>query len=513
VNGARRGVREVWDGSEAQLRKQWPVWVLALGVYALAGVMLVTRVRIPSPLHLIVFIMAAGVLSVTSLRIEWGVLALALMMPFARPGITIGTPKVFQISGFNFALVGVAMAYTLRYAVDAQFASLGPILRRTRIDGTIFCFGFLVLLSGLWSFNINTDAYTHLRTLLFLKEQILYFLWFYLLVAILREPKDLRQFAVFFAIGGLIASLTGMATRLAGGQAAITAGTMGQNLEEGAGGRMEGGWLGLSHPNMFAALLLMTIPIWFFAVSHLKHGIRRIVAEVAVINGLLGLLFTYSRSAWLGSVFGLGLVGLADRRALSRIILFVLIFAVAAQTIVMFTIDMNLTEVVINRIEQLEESTFSSRPYIYRSAMTVIRAHPLLGVGLGAFSAHAPATPMGWRPTHSHNVYLAYAAEAGLPAAFFFALFVLRLIVMSVQNLRNVGRVPGYGFIALGSCGALAGITVQTMAVQVFHQRILGFVFYALAAVVVAMHRMHQEGKFDDLATSGVDAQSRVWVA
>jgi O-antigen ligase len=459
-------------------------------------------------MHLLVLGMATAVLAVTSLRIEWGLLAMAIILPFARPGITVGNPKVFHISGFNLALMGVMFAYVLRYMADARFASFGPFVRRTRIDRNLLGFAFLILVSCLWSLNLNTAPRTTLWTMVFLKEHVLYFIWFYMLVTLLRKPKDLRQFAIYFAAAGLMASLFGMTTRLMGGAAAITAGTMGQNLEEGAGGRMEGGWLGLGHPNMFAALLLMTMPIWFFAVSHLKHGIRRLVAEVAVINGFLGILFTYSRSAWVGSVLGVVLVGLADRKSLKRIFLFGTIFAIVAQTVVLFTIDMNLVEVVVNRIQELETTTFSSRPYIYASTIQVIKAHPLFGVGLGAFRAHAPATPLGWVPMHSHNVYLAYAAEAGIPAAFFFTILVIRLLVMSVRNLRAMGRVPGYGFIALGSCGALLGLVAQTMAVQIFHHRILGFGFYALAAIVVALDRMIREGQFDEIESAEPGARS-----
>jgi O-antigen ligase len=375
-------------------------------------------------------------------------------------------------------------------------------------------FGFLVLLSSLWSFNLNTSRYITLSTLLYLKEQVLYFVWFYMLVTLIRKPKDLRQFAMFFAIAGLMASFTGLAARLMGGAEAITPATMEQNLEEGAGGRAAGGWLGLGHPNMFAAMLLMTMPIWFFAISHLRHGIRRLMAEVAVITGFLGLLFTYSRSAWLGSAFGIGLVGLADRKALQRVVLFGLIFAIAAQTVVLFTLNTNLIEIVITRFEQLETSTFSSRPFIYASAMQVIRAYPLMGTGLGGFPAHAPATPMGWVPAHSHNVYLAYATEAGLPAAFLFIVLMVRILWMAVRNLRIMGQLPGYGFIALGSAAALIGLTAQTMAVQIFHHRILGFGFYGLVAIVVCIDRMIKAGQLDPevIAAEEGDSAGSIWV-
>ena len=514
MGGLRRGVKEAWDRSDDQMRRQWPAWVLALALYGVIGLLLLTRIRIPGPLHLVVFFMAAAVLSITALRIEWGLLALALIMPFARPGITVGNPKAFPISAFNFALLGVTLAYVFRYVADARFASLGPMLRRTRIDGSLFVFGFLILLSCLWSLNLNTVPRVALTTMTFLKEHILYFMWFYMLVTLLRTPKDLRQFAMFFAVAGLMASFFGMTTRLMGGGETISAGTMARDMEGGAGGRVTGSWLGLGHANMFAALLLMTMPLWFFAVSHLKHGIRRLIAEVAVINGFLGLLFTYSRSAWAGSILGIGLAGLVDRKSLRRILLFGIVFSIAAQTVLLFTIDMNLVDVIVDRVRQLETSTFSARPLIYASAIQLIKTYPWLGVGLGAFSSHAPAVADGWVPAHSHNVYLAYASEAGIPAAIAFAILVMRVLAMAVRNLRRIGRMPGYGFIALGSCAAFIALIVQSMAVQIFHHRILGFGFYALVAIIVALDRMISEGRFDEteISESEAPAERSAWI-
>lgn len=154
------GLRGAWASGDERLGKQWPVWVIALAFYAVLALFLLTRVRIPSQMHLMVFIMGTAVLSVTALRIEWGMLMLAVIMPFARPGITIGPYGVFQISGFNFALVGVAMAYLFRYVADTQFASLGPLIRRTRVDRTLFALGFLIVISCIWS--LNADPPTHI---------------------------------------------------------------------------------------------------------------------------------------------------------------------------------------------------------------------------------------------------------------------------------------------------------------------------------------------------------------
>lgn len=508
-----RAVKTAMDTGDATMGRQWPVWVLALFVYAMAGLVILTRVRIPTALHLVVFLMAAAVLSVTSLKIEWGALALALILPFSRPGISVGSLKAFHISGFNFALVGVWLAYTLRYLADATFAKRGPFVQRTVLDKLFIPLGFLGIISALWSLNINSNLFIRTMTALYTKELLMYLIWFYLIVSLIRTPEDLRRFVIVFAIGGLAASLYGVVTRVVGGAAEVTQGMMEEELGAGAGGRLEGGWLGITHPNMFAALLLMTVPFWFFAVGHIRGALRKFVAEAAVVTGFMGFLYTYSRSAWAGAVVGLGMVGLADRKALARIVMFVVVFAIVAQTVMLFTYNMNVVDVVSSRFEQLEKSNYSGRPQIVRATFDVVRRYPLLGVGLGAYRAHVRPDAGGWAPTNTHNAYLGFAAEMGVAAGFAFAIAVIMLIAISLRNLRRAGRQPGYGFMALGSCGAIIGLSIQMLVVNIFQHRLAGFGFYALAAVIVVFDRMVREGRFDEATTRLNESdRSSIWI-
>ena len=477
--------------------RQMVVWVVALFVYALIAWALLTRITLPSPLHLVVLIMAAGILVVTALRIEWGVFGLALILPFSRPGFTIGELGEFHISGFNVALIGVFLAYGLRYFLDDSFAARGPFIRRTKVDAVLLILGGLLVFSTLAAFNMNETALQRTYLGLAIKKHVLLIMWFYLVVSVLKTPSDLRGFVTMFAVAGVTASFFGVAERLAGGGAQITAGTQSEQLAAGAGGRLGGGWFGLNHPNMFGGLLLLTLPFWFFMVNSLKRTWRRLLTEIAVVTGFLGLLFTYSRSAWIGALAGLGLVGLADRRSLQRLIIFGIVFAVIAQGAVFFTTGRSLIDVIISRFEQLEESAFSSRPHIYASAGAVVAAHPWLGVGLGTFRYHAPPTATGFVPQHAHNVFYHYAAEAGVPAAAALTAFILVLAYLAKRNLRIVGKSSEYAFLALGSAAALIGIVAQMMVVQVLHQEILAFAIFTAAAVIVALDRMADEGHFD----------------
>jgi len=473
------------------------IWVGALLLYAVLAWGLLTQIRLPSAMHLVVLIMAAGILVMTSIRVELGVFGLAVIMPFSRPGFTLGDPKLFHVSGFNVALIGVFLAYTLRYFLDDSFAEGGPFIRSTKVDLLLLLFGALFVFSALAAFNYNETIYQRMMLGLSIKNQVLQLLWFYMLVSIMRRPEDVRNVVVAFAIAGFLAASFGMFDRISGGSNQITAGTQSAELAAGAGGRLRGGWFGLGHPNMFGGLLLLTMPFWFFMVSHLERAWQRLAAEAAVVVGFLGLLFTYSRSAWLGSLAGLGLIGLADKNSLKRIIVFGILFAIVAQGAVYLTTRQSLVEVVVSRFEQLQESDFSSRPEIYKSAAAVVRSHPWLGVGPGMFRYHAPPTPDGLRPQHAHNVFYQFAGEAGLPAAVLFVIFFGALINFARRNLRIVPAAKEYAFIALGAGAAIIAITAQMMAVEVFQQEILGFAIYALAAVIVTLDRMWEEGVFE----------------
>jgi O-antigen ligase len=514
LNSISRQIGATLPVRDEQLRKQWPLWTLALIVYVGASFYLLTKMRVPTPLHLVVMLMAVAILFVTLVRIEWGIMALAMVFPFSRPGVSIGPQDMFHISAFNVALVGVLFAYVMRYLGDPAFREKRPFLRRTPLDGVIAVFASLVIISVLASFNLGHSTAVKVLTLADTKELILNLAWFYLIVTLLRTPQELRQFVTVFAIGGLLAALYGLASRLSGGSAAVTQGTITTDLGGGAGGRLAGGWLGIDHPNMFAAMLLMTVPFWLFAVLHIRHGIRRIMAELAVMVGFLGLLFTYSRSAWIGSLVGMGLAGLTDRRSLARIIVFGIVFALAAQAVMLVTMNLNVVDAISSRFEDLESTGFSSRPEIYASALAVIEAHPWLGVGLGAFREHAPTIRREWVASHAHNVFLSFASEAGIPAALAFILLLGMIFRLAFRSLRASVSVPGYGFIALGATAGLVGLSAQMMAVQIFRHDMIGYGFYTLVAIVVVTHRMVKNGEFERLSetTQPGDRRAGAWI-
>jgi len=508
-----RNVQNAFERSEVALGRSWPVWVLALLFYAAAAYVLLTKVALPSPAHLVVYSMAAAILVITVMKVEWALLGLVLMIPFARPGFTLGAAEVFHVSGFNLAVAGVWLVYLIRYFADRDLAAKGPLFRRTPLDTTAAIFLLLVVLTSFINLNYNIEAHPRASLLMYMKEYVFYFAWFYLVVTLLRTPRDLRQFALFFAGSAVLVAAVGLSARLSGAAEAAQVMTEEQMRGGVAGGRTAGGaggWFGLGHPNLFAAFLIMAMPIWFYGTEHLKRFTVRAMGNFSIVFGFVALLYTYSRSAWGGIMMAIAILGLRDLRTLRKTIMFLLIFAVVAQVVTVALVGRSVIEVVEMRFEQLGRSNYSARPEIFGSAIELLRQRPFQGVGLSAYAWHANVTFVA-RVMHAHNVILTMAAEAGIPAAAAFVLFVGWIFVFAVRNLRT-SRIPGYGFLAQASFVGLFAVLTLMQFDHIFFDRNVGNAFFALLAIIVAYRRMVIEGLFPGMEAAIEEPPSSTWI-
>ncbi len=506
MNGLTRRTGELYDQSEHSLGRSWPLWALALVFYTGSAFVVLTRVRLPTPLHLIVFLMAAIVLVLTAIRIEWAVMGLALMIPFARPGFSLGAAKTFHVSGFNVAVFGVWVVYTLRYLLEKGTVGQGPFIRRTPIDPVIAIFVFLVAAATFVGLSNMDDPLGRAQILLYFKETVFYFAWLYLVHTLIRNPADLRRFGMLLASSGLLVAAIGLINRMKG--AAMSVGVSEAELEGGVvGGQTAGGWLGLVHPNFYGAFLIVSMPIWFFAVDHLKRATHRTLAQAAVLLGFVGLLFTYSRSAWGGMLMGLGSQAVLHPATLRRMALFVVLFAIVAQVLAVSMTGEGFVELIQIRFEQLERSGYSSRPAIFSTAMVVLRAHPIIGVGGGAFSWYSAGAWEGGWLLHAHNVLLTYACEFGIPAAVTYAVLLLSVIGLAFRNMRRLVRVPGYGFLAQGTFAGVVALTVQFQFEHILMSRDVGYALYGAVAVILGLNRFYNEGALPPPAPGAPGAQ------
>jgi O-antigen ligase len=155
------------------------------------------------------------------------------------------------------------------------------------------------------------------------------------------------------------------------------------------------------------------------------HGARRLFSAVAFVLSGLALLLTFSRAAWLGLAAGLGLVGawlLITRRSLALLSWAGLC---AVSLILMVPLILQYASFLSSRLNldgsfsaaTPENQSVNERWLLLSQAGRLIAAHPLTGVGAGAYPQALrqaePDYPFAYQPPHM--VLAEVTAETGLP--------------------------------------------------------------------------------------------------
>jgi O-antigen ligase len=110
------------------------------------------------------------------------------------------------------------------------------------------------------------------------------------------------------------------------------------------------------------------------------------------------------------------------------------------------------------------ETFFTSRGWIWRDAASMIKAHPLTGVGIGAFATAYPLYGLNdgsLRVDRAHNDYLEILADAGILGgviALWFILSMGRAVMRGIASHDNV--LAGF---ALGGGASIFSLLVHSI--------------------------------------------------
>jgi len=198
-----------------------------------------------------------------------------------------------------------------------------------------------------------------------------------------------------------------------------------------------GGLIG--HPNNLALFFDQMLPVSLSLLFCPMRGGTRFFLAVAVFLQLAGLSVTFSRGGIIGS--GLGVLGLAVFHGARRVGLMRAFFLTMAGVCVLAAV---LT-VVPNPIEKglsRSERTVHGRVLLTDIALTMIRHHPLFGVGLNNFT-HASRQYDSTREqivsswnSPVHNLFLFIAGEIGLVGLICFVVFFVQVMTGLIPAMR-----------------------------------------------------------------------------
>lgn len=202
------------------------------------------------------------------------------------------------------------------------------------------------------------------------------------------------------------------------------------------------------HPNGLAVGLAVTLPLLLAAGLEARSRGELFAWSGLTAGALLFVGLSASRTAWLGTLLGVGLlVGLQNGPALRRVsLIFAGVMGLALLLGAPSQQDLRWLTSTWSLMERREQ---------WANTLEMLATEPLLGVGLGSFPFLYPAT-MGAGDLRPHetpnNAYLQLYADGGLPALMAMAWLGSRLLRL-ISSLRPAGG--GWGRWSAGLAGSL----------------------------------------------------------
>ncbi|MDZ7337760.1 MAG: O-antigen ligase family protein [candidate division KSB1 bacterium] len=229
--------------------------------------------------------------------------------------------------------------------------------------------------------------------------------------------------------------------------------------------RRPGGTVG--HANTLGRYFVLLLPTGIFL--SLNSEKRRTFYLLTTGMGLLGMVLTLSRSAWVGLAFALMVGWVAKRRRRGEgsgrrgkgwaVVLLLAIVAAFGPTI-------------YRRMVSPDFGATMSRLTTAEVALRVIRDHPLLGVGLNNYKEALdtyfdPSDPFT-RVAPVHNLYLLFAGELGLVGLGLFLWLMVALLNSMRIGLRARDQVCWAS--AVGLFSGLAAMLVMATSDYAYKQ-------------------------------------------
>lgn len=267
--------------------------------------------------------------------------------------------------------------------------------------------------------------------------------FFYVIIAAVRHVKDIRMILIGLLITTAVVGIFAIAQRVLPGfsilnteDTAIDAMGVQVDFSEqstlGGEVRRSGGTSG--SPHVFAANLLVAIPLYFYFMRTATDWRWRTLAFAALMLAFANLILTGTRSGVLTClpIFVLmvwrGLITVNPRGMLLGALAAVVLFYLLPESLTSRVLD-------LERYSVDGAATLSTRFDYWRAGAEMLRENWLFGMGMGNFSDlahHEPSVTLGH--AFMHNIYLQLFNEVGL---FGFTALMAFLVLIFLRSERS----------------------------------------------------------------------------
>ncbi|NDL66512.1 O-antigen ligase family protein [Anaerotalea alkaliphila] len=242
-------------------------------------------------------------------------------------------------------------------------------------------------------------------------------------------------------------------------------------------------------PNSLGSLFVLYLPVGFGLFLGEKHVLKKLAALVLTAAMGFGLLFTFTRGAWITAFAGLLVVVLFLGKRLVLPILAVLGAALANLDTLYRRIAYLFTP------EYQMKSSQGGRIYRWQTTLEEWSSSKLFGLGLGRYGG-ATALKNKLSPFYTDNYYMKTLAEMGIVGLTAFVLLMLVLLGRCHRYLRGVSDTS-VRRILYGIYGGMVGVVLHNGVENIFENPFMVTYFWANAALLVAYSK-HAQGVEQD---------------
>lgn len=395
--------------------------------------------------------------------IEWGLVLVASLHPLVFSTLNYSMYALPKLVFLYLVVIVMVVAWAVKIVESRQV-----VFAPTALNLPILFFFLSAAATTLFSsVHFRTSLYGQITRYEGLLTILLYSLIYFLTVNFVKEKYQVRRMLTGLLIAASIVAIYGILQHfgidfLSPNPRAVQVGRSFSTL---------------GNPNFLGGYLVLVIPVGIAFMLSVKRLAPKLLVGLATVLLFVCLLFTYSRSAWLGTATSLALILLFVLKQAKRKEKMILLGAVAAVVMIacllLMQINTKTTPLPLRErvasTTRLEEGTVVSRLIMWETSLEIIKSRPGLGFGLDTFRLTFPryrlvdwyqVSKQAGIPDKAHNDLLQTASSQGLIGL----LGYLWIIIAALwQGARTVMRARNeqVQILAVGLIAAISGYLIH----------------------------------------------------
>lgn len=437
-----------------------------LAIPVLIGVLLGAVSTVVQPLYIILAVMALVYLGVVIHKPEISIVITVATLPFLPTMVICGE------------LILTLVAYLLKVARGKRSFSFGVL------DACVFAFAIFMFFGGIFSVTPSSSIPPMCVFVCFLSS-------YFLIVNLIKTKELLKKLLLSSVLAFTVCSLYGIYQNFfAAPDATWTDEDMFSDIATRVVSTFE-------NPNVFGEYLITLIPVVLTVLLLSKSFAERTFSLGAMAVGLLALVYTWSRGAWLGCIASIIVFAvIINKHALSTYIVGALFLPLCVPFLPTSILDR------FSSIGNMADSSTSYRVFIWEASANIIKDYFVSGIGIGtdAFQLVYSDYALAGIETapHSHNLYLQIMIELGILGFAVFAFTVFIFYSKCFTFIKNTDSRSGRLIVGAILCGLLA-ILVQGLTDYVWYNyRVFAFFWMMFATASAAANIYKAEKQTDE---------------